>query len=132
MRQSAGEHAIALIAYCIMPDHAHVLTEGREPSSSSLEFTCAWKHGTALDAWYAGRSRLWQRGFYDHLVRSDESAVAIAAYIMANPIRAGLSRALGEYPFAGSDVYSLEQLVDAMTDAVSPAVLRTKGKLDLG
>jgi hypothetical protein len=34
-------------------------------------------------------------------------------YILENPIRAGLAKKLGEYPFAGSDVYDLPALLTA-------------------
>ena len=42
---------------------------------------------------------LWQRAFHDHALRSDEDVVAVAHYIVANPIRAGLARQAGQYPF---------------------------------
>jgi hypothetical protein len=77
-----------------------------------------WKRRTGYYAWERRQPRLWQPSFFDHVVRSEQSVIGIAAYILANPIRAGLSTALGEYPFAGSDLYSIEQLRDAMSDAV--------------
>jgi REP-associated tyrosine transposase len=108
-----------------MPDHAHLLVEGMTGRCSVLDFVHVWKRRTGYHAWESRRPQLWQRSFYDHVIRSDESAIAIAAYIMANPIRARLSSSLGEYPFAGSDVYSLQQLVDAMFD-VPASVRRTR------
>ena len=42
---------------------------------------------------------LWQKGFYDHGLRSEEDVVAIARYIVANPIRAGMVARVGDYPF---------------------------------
>ena len=43
--------------------------------------------------------RVWQPAFYDHGVRRDEDVVAIARYIVANPVRAGLVARIGLYPF---------------------------------
>jgi REP element-mobilizing transposase RayT len=42
---------------------------------------------------------VWQRGFHDHALRGDEDVRAIARYIVANPLRAGLVRAIGDYPW---------------------------------
>ena len=41
---------------------------------------------------------LWQRAYHDHALHSDEDVVAVARYIVANPIRAGLVRQAGDYP----------------------------------
>ena len=40
---------------------------------------------------------LWQTGYYDHAIRKDEDIQAIARYIVANPIRAGLVTKVGDY-----------------------------------
>ena len=44
------------------------------------------------------RGPLWQPGFYDHALRGEEDRLAVARYIVANPLRAGLVRRLGDYP----------------------------------
>ena len=41
---------------------------------------------------------LWQRGYYDRAIRSDEDLPSIARYIVGNPIRAGLVTSVGQYP----------------------------------
>lgn len=45
------------------------------------------------------RRRLWQPGFHDRVLRAEDDLVAVARYVVANPIRAGLSRSFGGYPF---------------------------------
>ena len=42
----------------------------------------AWQHGHP--------GALWQRRFYDHFLRSEESVEATARYILSNPVRQGL------------------------------------------
>ena len=58
--------------------------------------------------------RLWQRYGYEHVLRSDTAAVSVARYILENPVRAGLVVSIQDYPFSGSNVYSLEQLLEAV------------------
>jgi len=48
---------------------------------------------------HLGRSgSLWQRAYYDRAARKDEDIRQIARYIIANPLRAGLARNIGDYP----------------------------------
>jgi hypothetical protein len=48
------------------------------------------------------------------VLRDDEAAVSVARYILENPVRAGLIASVQEYPFSGSAVYPVEQLLDAV------------------
>lgn len=49
---------------------------------------------------YLGRSgSLWQRAFHDRALRENEDVQATARYIVANPLRAGLVKHIGDYPF---------------------------------
>ena len=47
---------------------------------------------------------LWQRGFFDHVLRSDESYAPKWNYVRENPVRAGLVRDADAWPFAGEIV----------------------------
>jgi REP element-mobilizing transposase RayT len=42
---------------------------------------------------------VWQPGFHDRALRTDESVIRAARYLVANPIRAGLARGIGDYSF---------------------------------
>ena len=50
---------------------------------------------------------LWQKGYYEHVLREDEDSKEIAHYIIANPVRAGLVQSPDDYPFIGSDAWSI-------------------------
>jgi len=39
----------------------------------------------------------WQPGFHDRAIRSDEDLQALARYVVANPLRAGLVTSIGRY-----------------------------------
>jgi len=55
---------------------------------------------------------LWQPGFFDHVLRSDESYDGKWNYVRENPVRAGLVRAPADYPFWGSFLYTREALLE--------------------
>jgi hypothetical protein len=49
----------------------------------------------------------WQKGFFDHILRSADSYSAKWEYVRENPVRAGLVKAWREWPFVG-EVFDLE------------------------
>mgnify|MGYP001613867795 CR=1 FL=1 len=80
--------------------------------SNLLTFTHALKQRTGYRFRDEYGQTLWQKGYHEHIVRDDESALAIARYIVANPVRAGLVVEPRDYPFSGSLVFGKEQLDD--------------------
>ena len=47
------------------------------------------------------RKSLWQPGFFDHLLRNDESYAQKWEYVRENPVRAGLVAEWHEWPYQG-------------------------------
>src|SRR6266446_4044086 len=47
---------------------------------------------------------LWQPGFFDHVLRSDESYAEKWNYVKENPVRAGLVQIASEWPYQGEIV----------------------------
>ena len=43
--------------------------------------------------------RLWQKGYYERVLRDEEASAEIIRYILANPVRSGLVAEPAEYPF---------------------------------
>ena len=93
-------------AYCFMPDHLHLVLTG-EPSDSSLpRFVQAFKSLGVRESWRHDIKSLWQKGFYDHLLRGSESMDAAAWYVFLNPVRAGLVQRAEDWPHSGSFVFT--------------------------
>jgi len=102
LRSESAARGFAIHAYCIMPDHIHVLAEGLLPSSDFTNFVKALKIKTSRAHHQNEAQPLWQKKHFDHILRPNEPIEPVAYYIWMNPVRKGLSRAVGEYPFAGS------------------------------
>jgi putative transposase len=91
---------VALGRYVIMPDHVHLFVRG------GRDFM--------LSSWIGGLKRamsvrlkspkLWQPGFFDHILRSNESYGEKWNYVRANPLRAGLVKSTNEWPYQGEVV----------------------------
>ncbi len=102
LRSESAVQGFAIHAYCIMPDHIHFLAEGLLPSSDFSNFIKTFKLKTSRAYRQNTSQLLWQKKFFDHILRPNEPIEPVAYYIWVNPVRRGLSRAVWEYPFAGS------------------------------
>ena len=81
-----------LLAYCIMPNHVHVVFSV-ERSGASL-----YKVLQSLKAYTAGEANkmlhkngaFWQHESYDHVVRNGKELKRIIDYVLHNPVKAAL------------------------------------------
>ncbi|MEY2631855.1 MAG: hypothetical protein RIR00_509 [Pseudomonadota bacterium] len=99
MRKLEEEGCLKSMAWVLMPDHLHWLFQLGEKTSLS-DTVKAFKGRTGqLVNQYAGSSGpVWQKGFHDRAMRQEDDLPAIARYIVANPLRAGLVEKIGAYP----------------------------------
>ena len=111
--QTSALLEFAVLAYCLMPDHLHALVEAQSERADLTALIKRFKQMTGFAHRQQTGQPLWQPGYHERILRDDESTEAVVRYILENPVRAGLSRTLGEYPFAGSGVYDLNGLMTA-------------------
>ena len=89
-------------AYCFMPDHVHLVATPMIDGASTLTFVDRFKGWCGREMRLAGwQGDVWQRRNYDHLLRREEDLDEIAAYILGNPVRTGLSAAAEDYSWSG-------------------------------
>lgn len=99
----AGSRGVMVGRYVLMPDHLHL-------------FVCIPPGATGLSNWMKSLKNTlskhwreqgieaphWQKGFFDHLIRSGESHAEKWKYVRENPARAGLVKDAGDWPYAGA------------------------------
>jgi putative transposase len=102
IRTAAALEDFRLHAWCVMPDHVHILAEGSTTESVLSRFISRWKRASALEFKRRFSRELWQRIFYDHVLRPMELPHTFAWYIWLNPVRKGMCKEPGEYPWSGS------------------------------
>ena len=110
----AADERFAVVAYCYMPDHLHLLVTGEQPTSDCRRFIARSKQFSGFYYQKAFGQRLWQRYGYEHVLRSDEVLLSVARYIVENPVRARIAKNAGDYPFSGSGLYSLVEILDSL------------------
>ncbi len=88
----------ALLAWVLMPDHWHGLVElgdGRGLSETIRMLKANVARQVRVER--PGLSGVWASGYHDRALRTEESTVDVARYIVLNPVRAGLVRRVGDY-----------------------------------
>jgi putative transposase len=102
LRATVLQHKMAVYAYCLMPNHLHALIIGLERSSNLQFFVMDFKRKATAEFQSSNSSPLWQKKFYDYILRRDDSNDRVAAYIWMNPVRKDLCVKPQDYPYSGS------------------------------
>ena len=80
--------------YVIMPNHIHILLivyeDGSPRTSTPTRQTSAVSHFVSTFKRFCNKDyggNIWQRGFYDHIIRNQHDYENIVKYIYENPMR---------------------------------------------
>ena len=99
IRQSCADRQFELMAYVFMPDHLHLLVAGLASTSDFSRLMRLIRARTAMTYRTLHHSSLWQDGYFERVLRSNEDTAIVARYIVGNPVRAGLVQRANDYPF---------------------------------
>ena len=99
--ETAKRSGVRILAWVLMPDHAHWLLELGDDANLSKSVAALKRRSASATNASAGTkgASIWQDGFHDRALRRDEDLLTVTRYIVANPLRAGLVSRLGDYPF---------------------------------
>jgi putative transposase len=120
IKRSAIQHQFAILAYCFMPDHVHLLVEGRTPDANLQTFVKHAKQITGYEHRQRHAKALWQPSWYDRVLRKEEETREVIKYILLNPVRAGLVKSAADYPLSGSEVYAVRDILEDVVRDVKP------------
>ena len=99
------EHGVryALAAWCIMPNHVHVLVE-QFPEHKLSSVLQTWKSVTAhgINEREGRRGVVWQREYFDRFMRTEEQFSTTVRYIENNPVKAGLVERAEDWRFSSA------------------------------
>ena len=110
IRQCAATWGFAVLAYCFMPDHVHLIVSSTTDVADLKAFMSRWKQRAGYDYRQRKGEYLWQPSYFDHVLRDEEETWRAVRYVLENPVRKGIMTEILDYPFSGSDVFSREEL----------------------
>jgi putative transposase len=104
IRWEAQQGRWAWRCFVVMPDHLHLVFELKEESPIGV-IVKSMKRYTALriNETLHRHGSVWQDGFFDHRIRTDEKMEQIAFYCARNPVKAGLALETGDWPYFRCD-----------------------------
>ena len=99
LQSTCNELQVESLAWVVMPDHLHWLFVLNHSFMSEVVRRIKGKSAYSINGYRGRHRKVWQKGFHDHALRKEEDIKAVARYIIANPLRAGLVDNIGDYPF---------------------------------
>ncbi len=97
-RTAEREEFATSLAWVVMPDHFHWLIELQNTQLSILMARTKSRIAVMVNRSIRRQGPVWQHGYHDRAIRKEEDLQAVARYIVANPLRAGLVDKVGDYP----------------------------------
>ncbi|ACH39482.1 transposase, Y1_Tnp domain-containing [Citrifermentans bemidjiense Bem] len=98
LTESMEQFDVRIFAYCLMPNHFHILVEPEkgEALSKFMQWltTC---HVRRYHQHYGTSGHVWQDRFKSFIVQNDVHLLTVARYIEGNPVRAGLVKSAKDW-----------------------------------
>jgi putative transposase len=114
LKHYTQKYKISIWAYCLMPNHIHLLAVPHEQKALALGVgRTNLVYTRYVNRKYLRSGRVWQNRFYSCIVDSDEYLWAVARYIEVNPVRAGLVRSAAEFLWSSAR-FHLEGKTDSL------------------
>lgn len=144
LQYSKERYGIELFAFCLIPNHFHLLVRPLE--GSNLSYCMQWlqtSFARRFNGYYDTEGPLWQGRYKSFLVQEDQHLLTVMSYIEGHPLRSGLADAAEGYVWSshrenywGNLRQKLDELPMPLTDDWSASVdaslsERTLGRLRL-
>ena len=92
-----------LLAWCVMPNHVHVVIEPIEGHTLSV-IVKSWKSFTSRQAnTRLGRTgAFWEADYFDRYMRNEDHLMRTIEYVENNPVKAGLVEEPADWPWSSA------------------------------
>jgi REP element-mobilizing transposase RayT len=87
-------------AYCLMPNHVHLLLDGPQESISKAMQRANGRYAQWLNHTYGMRGHVFEGRFWSEAIESEQHLLELARYIVNNPVRAGIVKHASEWPWS--------------------------------
>jgi putative transposase len=91
--------AWTLHAYCLLPNHYHLIVEASRPDLSSGMQRLNGRYAQRFNERYERVGHVFQNRFKSFVIESEEHFERALAYVSANPVEAGLCECSDDWPW---------------------------------
>ncbi len=99
INKSATIHQVTLHDYCIIDNHYHLLIETQKENISTFMRIVNANYAKYYNKKYKRSGHLWQDRYKSRYITSEDYLYTLIRYIENNPIEAGISKKVSQYPF---------------------------------
>jgi putative transposase len=110
--RASSETRVVNIVTSFMPDHVHQFVKGDAPDADAATYIHKAKQYSGFYFNKAFGMKLWVRKGFNHVQLCDREYRATIAYIIENPVKAGLVKRPEDYPYTGSALHTMEELIE--------------------
>ena len=102
LADAATRAQVAIWAYCLMPNHVHIIAVPSDEDGLRRTFRHVHRHYTGyINARMRVTGHLWQ-GRFSSVAMDDAHLVCALRYVALNPVRAGLTEKAGDWPWSST------------------------------
>ena len=100
---------VEALAYCVMPDHVQVVLAGRSDEADARTALRRWKQLSGGDHRLRTGQTLWRPRCAEHQLEEPGGLWEAVAYLLEEPVRAGLVRAAREHRWVSAPGHARRQ-----------------------
>lgn len=116
IRELAGKYRMGVLAYCLMPNHMHLLLRPEENNLQHFMRDVCGRYAARFNKRYERRGHLFGGPYRQALVMGEAYLLAASLYIHLNPVRAGLVLKPSSYRFSSCKLYVNEKPPRSFSD----------------
>ncbi|MDQ3823677.1 MAG: transposase [Actinomycetota bacterium] len=102
LRDAVDRWAWHVHVLCLMPNHFHLVVEATGPRLSAGLHRVNGVYAQSFNARHERSGHLFGDRFYTRVVRDEAHLREVCRYVLQNPVRAGLARTAGDWPWSYS------------------------------
>lgn len=117
LRKGAEKYQCDIHSYVLMTNHVHLLITPQRPDSvSRLMQSLGRRYAQYVNRIYRRSDSVWEGRFKASLIQVEDYLLTCYRYIELNPVRAGMVRDPGKYPWSSYRGHGLGQANELITD----------------
>jgi len=95
-----GQEWYYLLSFVIMPDHMHLVIIPSEKNISECMKSIKGFSARRINELLNRKGSVWQNGFYDYILDSENKTLSRMKYIEDNPVRKGIVTVAKDYEYS--------------------------------
>ena len=96
---------IRLLAYCVMDNHYHLIIQNLSGRMSDFLKLVNGSYGMFYRKTHGGKGYVFQNRYHSTLIQEDSYLLTAIAYVLQNPVRAGLVKNFNDYTWSSAGEY---------------------------